>query len=235
MAFWRGRVEVQRLRTATERYPKVRRLSTGFSRRRVVLFLTAFLVTLLFGISAEAGPFKNGFYADSRAHTFLTPTSGYPAIQAAINDWKPWVDESRATDLDPTVIYTETVTYHYNSALTYPYVDVSWLVLDLSLPGSAACNVVYSGFVCDHWHVSLDSSITANATQEFVACQELAHTLGLDHSNDSDTVADHESCLANDEDSYISHAGGHPAGGGLPALGLHHIVDHDRSHINAGY
>ncbi len=85
---------------------------------------------------------------------------------------------------------------------------------------------MFSGSKCDHWHVNFDVDITGDPTQEYVACQEVGHTLGLGHNNDSDSTVEHGSCLANDEDSYQPH----PSGGDR-----FHLWQHDINHLNAGY
>lgn len=170
--------------------------------------------------SGGAGPFQNGYYANSSIHTIL-----YPDMQfnAANRDWSPWMNHTRTTDYDPTDIDTYRVTYHNQG--TY-VVDVSWFTANLTVPGSAACAGPATGWECHHWHVIFDSSVTDNATQEYVACQELGHTLGLGHNNDADTIVEHGSCLADDEDSYQPHPGGGDR---------FHLLQHDINHLNAGY
>jgi hypothetical protein len=191
---------------------------------RVIAIVVAAASTAFSIAPALAGPFKEGYYADSAAHTFLYPDMQYSASN---RDWAVWVDESRANDVDPTDVETFRVTYHYKSGLTYPYVDVSWWTTDMEdAPGAAWCDKVYSGSKCDHWHVTFDRLITTDLTQEFIACQEIAHTLGLGHNNDSDSTKEHRSCTANDEDAYQAHGG---------TGDQHHLTGHDRWHLNQGY
>ncbi|NOX22040.1 MAG: hypothetical protein GXP36_02985 [Actinobacteria bacterium] len=197
-----------------------------FGPKRIVLVLVALVVVGGVALpTAFASPFKQGFYADSAAHTFLYPDMQY---SAANRDWEPWVTNSRSTDYNPTDIDTYKVTYHYNSALTYPYVDLSWwTTTGMTVPGSASCNKLVSGETskCDHWHVKFNANTTNNATQEFIACQEIGHTLGLGHNNDADNVVEHGSCMSNDEDSYQPHSTGNKL----------HLWPHDIFHLNAGY
>lgn len=104
--------------------------------------------------------------------------------------------------------------------------DVSWWTANITPPGAVWCDKVYSGNICDHWHMNLDTPVTNNSTQEYVACQEVGHTLGLDHDNDADSTVEHSTCLANDEDSYVAHPGGGDK---------HHIWQHDVDELNANY
>ncbi len=74
--------------------------------------------------------------------------------------------------------------------------------------------------------MNFDWTIVDDSTQDFIACQEVAHTLGLGHNNDADTVPDHGSCTANDEDAYVAHVGSNDR---------HHLLSHDQWHLNQGY
>jgi hypothetical protein len=118
-------------------------------------------------------------------------------------------------DLAPTDMSEYEVTYHYNSGLTYPYVDISWWATTSIYPASglAGCNKVVSGdnSRCDHWHVQFyEGSSASEWNHDRIACHEIGHTTGLDHSN-PDT-----SCM---------HVGS----------GAHIYNSHDLWHINGRY
>jgi|GEM_PF-6906054 len=176
----------------------------------------ALVVGVLVAVPASAGPFMNGWHADSSAHTFLNPP------QYLQEDWNSNISNSRVQDFDPTDLITETVTYHYNSGLTYPYVDVSWFTQDITSPGSVGCNVPVSGSSvhCDHWHMIMDTNPgLSEAGEDYVACHEIAHSVGLDHWDDADAVANNTSCVATGEDAYVGSV----------------LTTHDKDHINGHY
>ena len=186
------------------------------ARRVVYLVAAAMLVGVLGTAPAAAGPFLTGWHADSGVHTFQNPS------QYWLEDWYDAIYDSRVDDFDPTDMLTETVTYHYNDDLTYPYVDVTWWTANITPPGSVGCNVPVSGSSehCDHWHMMFDSPQSlSEAAEDYVACQEIAHSVGLDHWNDSNNIVDKVSCIATGEDAY---------NGSI-------LTFHDKTHINGHY
>jgi hypothetical protein len=59
----------------------------------------------------------------------------------------------------------------------------------------------------------------SEAGEDYVACQEIAHSVGLDHWNDADNVKNNPSCVAIGEDAYFGSI----------------LTPHDINHINGHY
>jgi hypothetical protein len=163
---------------------------------------------------ASAGSFGPSccHVADSETHTFLY-SDDTPAGLA----WRDNVDASRIEDFNPLSVSTAKVSYHYNASLTWPYVDVSWWTANITGGGGVWCDKHVSGSssVCDHWHMNFNEDYTSNSSQDYVVCQEIAHSFGLDHSTVLPT-----SCL----DDTLS-----------GAYDSSDLNGHDQGHINALY
>jgi hypothetical protein len=179
----------------------------------LVIAVAALLYLALSANAQNFGPTAGSFrWADSSQHTWLDSQASGSAGEA---EWENHFENSMNQDLAPTDMSEVEVTYHYNSGLTYPYVDVSWWATTSIYPlsGSAVCDKVVAGdnTRCDHWHVRFYLGSSGNENfHDHVACQEIGHTTGLDHSNE---IA---SCMRNDSLS-------------------HYFSDHDRWHINGRY
>lgn len=172
----------------------------------------ALVLVVLSGIMMPAAWAVNfdGRKADTNYHTFLYSTT------SKSTPWHSNMNATRSGDFDPTDLTTGRVYYHYNSGLTYPYVDVSWWVTDLPSPlaGSAGCNKTLSGNRCDHWHVQFDEEGTSEAIRDHLVCHEVGHTVGLEHYN---PTGGYSSCMRSTTNMFTN---------------LH---SHDTSHINGYY
>ena len=59
----------------------------------------------------------------------------------------------------------------------------------------------------------------SEAAEDYVACHEIAHSVGLDHWDDADNVKNNSSCVATGEDVYLGSI----------------LTSHDKNHINGHY
>lgn len=153
----------------------------------IVVSAAIVLTTGLIALAQNFGPSGCCRYADSSNHTWLDSCG--PSCSGTA--WRSAHIHGMNALYSPTDVFGSEVSYRYNSNLTWPYVDVSWWIENIfPNSGLAGCNKVVVGdnTRCDHWHVRYHNPTSGSYTfQRHIACQEVGHTVGLDHSGESNS------------------------------------------------
>jgi hypothetical protein len=94
--------------------------------------------------------------------------------------------------------------------------DVSLLAsnLPVGIGGLWGCQTYYiAGVSCMHGHATFDTDTSTTTVKNSIACQEIGHATGLQHT----TISTEYSCMRSDTNAYVL------------------FSPHDKSHINGRY